>query len=1549
MTTVNRPPAQPCKDGIKMYLSLDDVRIGSLYTVDTGGRQGTEFSLFQVHEVVHPEGWAAASKARRQALLKEVKLRGVWFYQAKETAAGVRLVNPSKLKGANRDPGDNRQFLFDDVDDELDERRVFLATNKAGTWSRTIPFGSLRKEVRLVHGTRPSNGGAADTYYYNQSYDELFMTYEQCPPSDVAGAAATGAAAGAAGAAATAGRAAAAAGPSQLAPSAAAAAAGPSQPPPSAAAAAAGPSQPPPPAAAAAAAARSLRPRAAKASTAKTSTQRQQPSRKLPKCLREPSPPDEDEEPSYVPLVPYLTAKGNVPSKAALKVAGGHRAGNPAARQYGKDDVLAFHACCGAGGASMHQVDEMVQKLVQERREEEAARRRAVVQDDGHQRGTGGVNGGRGGAAAAPVGRNAAMNDSGRPAGGEVTRGSAAAAATEDGSPPCPRLLNFWGCDNTMSPILSCLANHGEGMAVTCARLAELYVLIRLANELLSWLEAAADDNKDTGGGGGGGAADSSKRRATSRSRRGRKQQQQQQQQEQQEQQEGGGEQESKDQEGSDDDDAEEKEKEGEWEVADVVAMRLFHYVPSKDGQLQQELGLEDCGLEFLVRWHYDPVRHKKSWPDYPANQYQWLPLSRLLGSVGMLRGFMRRVLLTESLLPRPGMRILLVAGTPCQDMSGHNREIRKRELFDSPKNRIILTLLALASYLQVDYVLLEQVGEAAQLQDGKWFRTVVVDRMRAEYQIRVGLIRAAGHGCPQVRPRVFIWAAKPGCVLPGFPRPEFSARLLLRGDEEGKVWQPLRRRILALQNCYPMAADGALLYPSQTLTDAISNLEPRDNFSMSPVSTVTEFHHPLQYTLARPPPAGTPSAELRFAAYLGNCAPAILEFPRLVLLFYYACRKEAERAVKKRMAERRRRRAKRAAAAAAAGGTGGVAVAAAAAGASAATGRQTQTTGDTPQGDTSAMEAEIVDEACVRLGDLFAELPRSCKKSAGGEAEAEAAAQEAAAVGSKRKLQQDASRRRLSHLEAGKKLLRSSLDALTSSLQHAPHMLGVLRAERERLEGRTAAAAAGAGGKGSGGDAGAGAARTAAAAAAPAAAAAAPALAGAAAGGSGGAAGGTAVAVQAAAAAAAVAAAAARGRGVGLVAGGVVQQEGGAAGAEGAAGRVSRGAAATRGADHHHHHQQQQQEPGGAERRRWETVLSILVANHVPYQMQLENYERVKAVPTGGGKCLLDVPGVEEEGKQLRCGKPLLPESLRKWLKRQRSSETAGRTTVKRQRISKTAGRTTGNSKPYGRLLESQALGTVCGGGRMTNVREVAVCLPYADRIASPREFACVQGFQLHTVFLTVHSPFAAHLRRHTGTVSWLEGVVKPAIRGLKWLLQVGPAVAAAAAAAAAARQEGCEPPSLQELRAAWHMQHRVIKDEMQQIGNSWAAPVAEGLGRCFALALVGLPSLEGQESVPDPNWQAAWQWAGAAGVRCVQSYVQDREGLWPAEPQEVSQAPQVAEGDPEALLEESSEEGEEEEEEGEEESEEEEGEQEEEDDEEEEEEGDSEDSGEE
>ncbi len=89
--------------------------------------------------------------------------------------------------------------------------------------------------------------------------------------------------------------------------------------------------------------------------------------------------------------------------------------------------------------------------------------------------------------------------------------------------------------------------------------------------------------------------------------------------------------------------------------------------------------------------------------------RYEWVQLEELGGCTELLARFVLR-LKAERLLPLPGDVFCLVAGPPCQHITGLNHKANNIKVMKDSTNRIVLSVLRIVEHLRPPFTLLEQV-----------------------------------------------------------------------------------------------------------------------------------------------------------------------------------------------------------------------------------------------------------------------------------------------------------------------------------------------------------------------------------------------------------------------------------------------------------------------------------------------------------------------------------------------------------------------------------------------------------------------------------------------------------------------------------------------------------------------------------------------------------------------------------------------------------------------------------------------------------------------
>lgn len=103
-----------------------------------------------------------------------------------------------------------------------------------------------------------------------------------------------------------------------------------------------------------------------------------------------------------------------------------------------------------------------------------------------------------------------------------------------------------------------------------------------------------------------------------------------------------------------------------------------------------------------------------------------------------------------------------MCGGPPCQGISGYNRFRNKQAPLEDKKNQQLLVFLDIIDFLKPSYVLMENVVDLLRFSKGYLARHAVASFVAMNYQTRLGMMTAGSYGLPQVRNRVFLWAAQP-------------------------------------------------------------------------------------------------------------------------------------------------------------------------------------------------------------------------------------------------------------------------------------------------------------------------------------------------------------------------------------------------------------------------------------------------------------------------------------------------------------------------------------------------------------------------------------------------------------------------------------------------------------------------------------------------------------------------------------------------------------------------------------------------------------------
>ena len=161
-----------------------------------------------------------------------------------------------------------------------------------------------------------------------------------------------------------------------------------------------------------------------------------------------------------------------------------------------------------------------------------------------------------------------------------------------------------------------------------------------------------------------------------------------------------------------------------------------------------------------------------------------------------------------EGRVPRPGQCDLICGGPPCQGVSGFNRFRNDTNPLGDPKNRQMLIFYELVKQLDPTWSLLENVADIFKFPSswaGIYGRFAISRNIELGYQCRPGFCVAGTFGVAQYRLRCFIWGAKEGEVLPGFPMPTHRAvrrntvmpvelqGCLVKAPADRRLWREVR------------------------------------------------------------------------------------------------------------------------------------------------------------------------------------------------------------------------------------------------------------------------------------------------------------------------------------------------------------------------------------------------------------------------------------------------------------------------------------------------------------------------------------------------------------------------------------------------------------------------------------------------------------------------------------------------------------------------------------------------------------------------------------
>ncbi|KAG7652612.1 putative DNA (cytosine-5)-methyltransferase CMT1 [Arabidopsis thaliana] len=218
--------------------------------------------------------------------------------------------------------------------------------------------------------------------------------------------------------------------------------------------------------------------------------------------------------------------------------------------------------------------------------------------------------------------------------------------------------------------------------------------------------------------------------------------------------------------------------------------------------------GTGEKTLQLMVRWK-----------GYNSSYDTWEPYSGLGNCKEKLKEYVIDGFKSH-LLPLPGTVYTVCGGPPCQGISGYNRYRNNEAPLEDQKNQQLLVFLDIIDFLKPNYVLMENVVDLLRFSKGFLARHAVASFVAMNYQTRLGMMAAGSYGLPQLRNRVFLWAAQPSEKLPPYPLPTHEVAKKFNTPKEFKDLQVGRIQMEFLK------LDNAL-----TLADAISDLPPVTNY----------------------------------------------------------------------------------------------------------------------------------------------------------------------------------------------------------------------------------------------------------------------------------------------------------------------------------------------------------------------------------------------------------------------------------------------------------------------------------------------------------------------------------------------------------------------------------------------------------------------------------------------------------------------------------------------------------------------------------------------
>ncbi|KAF8062783.1 CMT3 [Scenedesmus sp. PABB004] len=273
-------------------------------------------------------------------------------------------------------------------------------------------------------------------------------------------------------------------------------------------------------------------------------------------------------------------------------------------------------------------------------------------------------------------------------------------------------------------------------------------------------------------------------------------------------------------------------------EVRDVritdCAVRVKH--GSSRNQMAEGLTDWECWLEYEVRRERLPASDDAAaeggdaaaeggGADGGAPEWAWEHQSLLWSRDAVLpmRRFML-AMLADKTIPLPGDVQLLTGGPPCQNVSGLNRHAKHQDVLHDPKNRLVTSYMGLISYLQPNFILMEQVTDVFKKEAAIYARYALMQSIRQNYQARAGILTAGHYGVAQGRRRALFWGARSGVEqLPPLPGATHAVKPFNMHYPRGTA-----------DFCrveFASAASEAAAHPMVVMGDVLTDLPPVDNF----------------------------------------------------------------------------------------------------------------------------------------------------------------------------------------------------------------------------------------------------------------------------------------------------------------------------------------------------------------------------------------------------------------------------------------------------------------------------------------------------------------------------------------------------------------------------------------------------------------------------------------------------------------------------------------------------------------------------------------------